>query len=47
MRVISRGGLGPKSLRGNIINKGHKDISKKASHCFEKASIPLKKPQIL
>jgi hypothetical protein len=35
-------GLGPKSLRGNRIYKGHKDIENKASHCFEKASIPLK-----
>jgi hypothetical protein len=38
----SRGGLGPKNLRGNRIYKGYKDIAKKASDRFEKASIPLK-----
>jgi hypothetical protein len=36
------GGMAPKSLRGIMIYKGHKDIAKKASHRFEKASIPLK-----
>jgi hypothetical protein len=34
--------LRPKSLRGNRIYKGHKEIAKIASHPFEKASIPLK-----
>jgi hypothetical protein len=40
--VTHRGGQGPKSHRGNRIYKGHKNIGKKASHFFEKASIPLK-----
>jgi hypothetical protein len=35
---MARGGLGPKSLRGNRIYKGRK----KASHRFKKALIPLK-----
>jgi hypothetical protein len=37
-----RGGLEPKSLRGNRYYKDHKDIAEKASHHFKKASIPLK-----
>jgi hypothetical protein len=37
-----QGGLGPKSFRGNRFYKGHRDIAKKASHHFKKASIPLK-----
>jgi hypothetical protein len=37
-----RGRLGPKSLHGNRIYIGHKDIAKKTSHPFEKALIPLK-----
>jgi hypothetical protein len=34
--------LKTKSLRGNWFSKGHRDIAEKASHNFEKASIPLK-----
>jgi hypothetical protein len=36
------GGLRLKSLPGNRLYKDHRDISKKASHHFKKASIPLK-----
>jgi hypothetical protein len=39
---FTRGGLAPKNLHAIRIYKGHKDISKKDSHRFEKASIPLK-----
>jgi hypothetical protein len=39
---MARGRLGPKSLCGNRIYEGHKNIAKKASRRFEKASIPLK-----
>jgi hypothetical protein len=38
----TRGGLGPKSLRGNRFFKGHRDIAEKASHHFKKVSISLK-----
>jgi hypothetical protein len=41
--MLSRGGLGSKSLRGNRFYKGHRDIAEKASHHFKKASIPKKK----
>jgi hypothetical protein len=37
-----RGRLRPKSLRGNNFYKGHRDIAKKASNHFKKASSPLK-----
>jgi hypothetical protein len=37
-----RGGLGPKSLRGNSIYKSYRDMLEKATHHFKKASIPLK-----
>jgi hypothetical protein len=40
--VSYRGGLRPKSLRGNRFYNGHRDIAEKASHHFKKASIPLK-----
>jgi hypothetical protein len=40
--VVPRGGLGPKSLRGNRFYKSHIDIAEKALHHFKKASIPLK-----
>jgi hypothetical protein len=40
--VNNRGGQGPKILRGKRIYNGHKDIEKKPSHRFEKASISLK-----
>jgi hypothetical protein len=38
-----RGGLGPKSLRGKMFYKSHRDIVEKASNPFKKASISLKK----
>jgi hypothetical protein len=37
-----RGGLGPKSIRGNRFYKGHREIAENPSHHFKKASIPLK-----
>jgi hypothetical protein len=40
--IRAGGRLGPKSLCGNRIYKGHKEIAKIALHRFEKASIPLK-----
>jgi hypothetical protein len=40
--IRSRGGLGPKNLRGNNFYKDHRDIAEKASHHFKNASIPLK-----
>jgi hypothetical protein len=40
--IFDRGGLEPKSLRGNRFYKGHKDIAEKASYHFKKSSIPLK-----
>jgi hypothetical protein len=36
-----KGGLEPKSLRGNRFYKGHIDIAEKTLHLFKKASIPL------
>jgi hypothetical protein len=39
---VLRGGLGPKSLRGNRFYKSHRDIAEIASYHFKKASIPLK-----
>jgi hypothetical protein len=37
-----RGGLGPKTLHGNRLYKGHRNFAKKGSHHFKKASTPLK-----
>jgi hypothetical protein len=34
--------MGPKSLRGNMSYKGHKDIAEAASHLLKKAFILLK-----
>jgi hypothetical protein len=45
VRSIQRkvnGGLEPKSIRGNRLYKGHREIVEKASHHFKKASILLK-----
>jgi hypothetical protein len=39
--VTTRGGLGIKSLCGNMFYKGYRDFAEKASHHL-KASIPLK-----
>jgi hypothetical protein len=39
---MRRGGMEPKSLRGNRFYKDHRNIAEKASHYFKKASIPLK-----
>jgi hypothetical protein len=30
--TVDKGGLGPKSLRGNRFYKGHRDIAEKASN---------------
>jgi hypothetical protein len=38
-----RGGLGPKSLRGKMFYKSHRDILEKAANPFKKASLSLKK----
>jgi hypothetical protein len=40
--VLQRGGLVPKSLRGNRFYKVHTDIAEKPSYHFKEASIPLK-----
>jgi hypothetical protein len=40
--LCAQGWTGTKRLCGKRIYKCHKDIVKKASHLFEKASIPLK-----
>jgi hypothetical protein len=37
-----RGGLGPKSPRGNRFDKSYRDIAEKSSHYFKKASISMK-----
>jgi hypothetical protein len=37
-----KGGLGPKSLRGNRFYKDHKTIVEKSLYHFKTASIPLK-----
>jgi hypothetical protein len=37
-----KGGLGPKSLHGNMFYKGHRGITETASHHLKKASILLK-----
>jgi hypothetical protein len=34
--MVVKGGLGPKSLRGNKFYKGHRDIAEKVSHRFKK-----------